>query len=183
MSGTLGTFVTRLPWVPPPFPSCEVGGVPCPPPGGGRSGVRVGSASVRPPGMRCSGVAVPCPLGLQPSSSTLPCSHTKYKTIHGHRRAWATSDPLGQSWGSGWGPHHSPGPEERDSTGYSDDTERLAACPTVLFWKGAFGNVLAWVTPDPLGDVLWAAIRLPVPESGSVSESPGPGGRWSLPPD
>ena len=83
--------------------------------------------------MSCGGVAVPCPLGLQPRSSTLPCSHTTYKTIHGHRRAWAASDPLGQSRGSDWGPYYSPRPQERDSAGYSDDTERLATCPTVLF--------------------------------------------------
>lgn len=174
--------MTLLPWMPPPFPSCEVGGVPCPAPGGGRSEVTVGSASVRPPGMRCSGVAVPCPLGLQPRSSTLPRSHAKYKTIHGHRRAWATSDPLGQSQGSGGGPHHSPGPQERGSTSHSDDTRDSPPVPLFCSEKGMFGNVLTWATPHPLGDVLWAAIRLPVAESRSVSESPGPGGRWSLPP-
>lgn len=133
------------------------------------------------PRMRCGGVAVPCPSGLQPRSSTLPRSHAKYKTIHGHRRAWATSDPLGQSQGSGGGPHHSPGPQERGSTSHSDDRD---SPPVPLFCseKGMFGNVLTWATPHPLGDVLWAAIRLPVAESRSVSESPGPGGRWSLPP-
>lgn len=82
--------------------------------------------------MRRSGVTVPCPLSLQPRSSTLPRSHAKYKTIHGHRRAWATSDPLGQSQGSGWGPHHNPGPQERDPTSSRADAERLPSIATLL---------------------------------------------------